>query len=287
MKRFLQVVVVLVVVVVSALGAAYFFLDSIVQSTVKSATTATTGTQTSLGRVGLNPFGGSANLGGFAIENPEGFSDSSLFAFDNADVQVEVGSLLGDTIRVPRFEVDGAQVLVEYADGKLNVMELLDRVQGEAPPTDESEDVDPDAATKKVIIDRLAITNTTVLGSVKIPGLEQALQLNFTIPDIVKEDIGSDGTGVTARDAVQIVLETVLVNVGKGMGNAVPNLDAVLGDATAKLDQKVDEFTGQAEQAVREQTEAVEQKLDDTLGKIEKGLGLFGGKRDNADSDNE
>ena len=279
MKRLIQVAVVLLVLLVAAGGAAYFFFDSIVQRTVTSATTATTGTDTRLGRVGLNPFGGAANLGGFAIENPEGFSEASLFAFDNADVQVQVGSLLGDTIRVPRFEVDGATVLVEYADGKLNVMELLEHVQGDAPPT-EDEDVDPDAAAKKVIIDRLSITNTTVLGSVKIP----ALEINFTIPDIVKENIGSDGSGVTAQDAVAIVLETVLVNVGKGLGGAVPNLDAVLDDATAKVTEKVDEFTGKAEAEVKKQTEAVEKKLDDTLGKIEKGLGIFGGKKDEAEA---
>ena len=294
MKWILRLALVLVILVVVVAGAGYFFLNQIVQRVVVDAGNEATGTPTSLAGVGLSPLSGSAKLSGFGIGNPEGYGGGDVFGFTDADVAVDTGSLFGDTIVVPRFHIDGATVRVAYAGGKLNVMELLERLQGDAP-------VDPDvpapdepadgAAATRVIINDLQVRNTRVLGSIEVPGLNEAVELNLVIPDILMKNVGSDGSGVTAKEAMRLVLETVFANASREAINAdvlAGQLDdlkaqgrAMLDEGRAALDaqrQRLDDAKEQAESTLETGQQAVDQAKQQ-FDSVKQGIGgLFGGK---------
>ena len=284
MKWILRLAVVLVVVVVLVAVGAYLFLNQIVQRTVESAGTAATGTATTLEGVNLSPLSGALSLNRFAIANPQGFSPQPLFNLSSADVQVEPLSVIGEEIVVPRLHIDGAEVLVEYRDGKLNVMEMLKHLQGEDTGATPEEPADPGAAATKVVIRDVAITNTKVRGQIKLPGLDTPLKVDTVIADIRKQNIGSDGSGVTASDAFTILMETVLANSAKGLKGVTPNLDEFVDGATAQVEAKVDE----AAKKVEDKLDEASKKVDDALGNLEKGLGgLLGGSREKAEDDAE
>lgn len=304
MKWILRIAVVLVLLVVVTLGAGYFFLNQIVQRVVVDAGSQATGTQTSLAGVGLSPFSGSANLSGFGVGNPDAFGAGDVFGFSEADVQVDPASLLSDTIVVPRFHIRGATVKLVYADGKLNVMELLERLQGEADPdtgTPEPEEPADGAAAKKVVINDLQVLGTRLQGSIELPGLSTPAEIDLVIPDVVMTNIGSDGSGVTAKEAMRLVLEAVFANARKEAINADVLEDQLkellagqLGDAKARFDeakanteatldaqkQRLEDAKANAEATLESGEQAVEEGRQKIEG-IKQGLGgLFGGKKD-------
>ena len=274
MKWILRLAVVLVLVLVAAVGAGYFFLNQIVQRVVVDAGTEATGTETTLAGVGLSPFSGQANLTGFGVGNPSGFGDGDVISFAHADVKVDPASLLTDVIQVPRFHVDGATINVAYADGKTNFLEIYKHLLGDAPP--ETEEPAPDepadgAAATKVVIRDLKVTNTRLFGNVRLPGSETPLELDLVLPDVLMTDIGSDGSGVTAKQAAQLVLEAVLANA-REEALKLPDLEGI---ARTYLDGVLEEKLGADAERLRATVEAKraegQQRLDEARGQIEEG----------------
>ena len=276
MKKWIfRAVALAAVLVVVLLVAVFFALNPIVRGLVESQGTAGTGVNTELNAVNLRPFGGAATLKGFSLANPEGF-DGKIFELGEADVKVNTFSALSDEVVVPRVAVDGATVRVAYADGKLNVMELMKLLQsGEQAPDTPETDPEDAAPGKGFVINDLSVTNTRVLGTIALPGLSPQ-DIDLTIADIKKTDV----RGAGMKDVINLVVETVMLNAAKGLGGVVPNLDDLVGDVEALADAKMVELEGRADAAI----EGAEQKVDDAIGGVEKKLGGFldglGGKKE-------
>ncbi|BAM04999.1 DUF748 domain-containing protein [Phycisphaera mikurensis] len=305
MKWILRLAVVLVILAVAVLGAGYFFLNQIVQRVVVDAGTEATGTRTTLAGVGLSPFSGEASLTGFGVANPEGFGGGDVMSFTNADVQVDPASLLTDVIQVPRFHVDGTTIHIAYADGRANFLELYKHVLGDATgvPEEPAPDEPADgAAATKVVIGDLRVTNTRLLGSVQLPGSETPLEVDLVLPPVEMENIGSDGSGVTAKEAMRLVMEAVLANA-RDEAIKLPDLEGV---ARAYLDGVLEEKLGadlkgleaqakgkkaELEAAVEDNRAKLDAVVDENKARLEEGKqqleglkegfgGLFGGKKD-------
>ena len=274
MNWILRLAVVLVLLVVAVLGAGYFFLNQIVQRVVVDAGSEATGTRTTLAGVGLSPFSGEANLTGFGVSNPAGFGDGDVVSFSSADVQVDTASLLTDVIQVPRFHVDGATVHATYADGKFNFMEIYQHLLGDAPADPDQpapEEPADGAAATKVVIGDLKVTNTQLLVTAQLPGSEKPFEANVVLPDVIMTGIGSDGSGVTAKEAVKLVLEAVLANAREEAvrlpdleGVAREYLDGVLKD---RLGADTDELKAQ----LKEKEKEGRQRLEDAKAQVEAG----------------
>lgn len=266
---------VLVILLIVAVGVAFFALNPIVKGLVESQGSAGTGVATTLDGVSLKPFRGAATLNGLSLANPAGF-DGEIFNLGEADVKINTLSALSNEIVVPKVAIDGATVRVAYKDGKLNVMELVKQLQGEGGGTPAEEPADG-AAAKGFVINDLSITNTKVLGEIALPGLPPQT-IDLTIADIKKTDV----RGAEMGDVINLVVETIMLNAAKGLGGAMPDLDALVGDLEGLADAKLLEVEGQLNDALG----GAEKKLDDALGGAEKKLGGFldglGKKKDNA-----
>ena len=289
MKWILRISVALVLIVAVAIGLGYLFLNQIVQRVVVDAGTEATGTQTTLAGVGLSPFTGEANLTGFGVANPAGFGGGDVLSFADADVQVSPASLLTDVIQVPRFHVDGATINVEYADGKANFLELYERVVGDA--AEEPAPEDAGAAATKVVIGDLRLTNTRVNGDILLPGSEDPLKMNFVLPPVEMQDIGSDGSGVTAKEAMRLVIQTVLANARAEAiklpdfeGIARNYLDGVLEEKLgADLDglkDRAEAKRAELEGAVEENKAKIEAAVEENRTKLEEGKEQLEGLRE-------
>jgi uncharacterized protein involved in outer membrane biogenesis len=129
---------------------------------VRNRVTALTGCPVSASTIAVNPFGGTVRLVDFHLRNPANFPVSDFVDLALLDIDVEVLSLRGDEIRVPRAILDLTTVtLVTAADGTTNagaVQQRVDAATGPAPEPapDESE------ATQKFRIGELVIRLGTI-----------------------------------------------------------------------------------------------------------------------------
>ena len=266
-KLILRGVIVIALLLIVGVVALYFSLNGFIKRVVESQGSSATGVATTLGGVNLSPFGGELALSDFDLGNPEGFSSENLFSLGKADVKVQLGSLTGDKIVVDRLHLDGAQVVVAFENGKLNVQELLKQIQDKAGPAEDkpAEDAPAEDAPaeegggKSVRIEDMKITNTIVRGEISlIPGTPP-VPLDFKIADIEEQGFEKADTGAV----IGYVMETIMLNVGEGLAKNVEGLGDVVGDFGELGVQAVEDLGGEAEKA-----------LDGGIKSIEEGLGL-------------
>jgi hypothetical protein len=72
MKKLLRVVLVVVAVLAVAIGAAWYFIDSLVKKGIEEGGTYTLQTQTTVESVNLSLLKGSMTMDGLQVANPEG-----------------------------------------------------------------------------------------------------------------------------------------------------------------------------------------------------------------------
>lgn len=276
---------VLLALVIVGVVILYFSINSIIKNQVEDQGTAATGVKTTLQSVNLNPFGGKLSLNNFFLANPEGFTDSKLFSLGEADVQVQLGSLLGgDEVVVPRVNIDGATVLLELNGLNLNAIKLLKQVQERGQADDagtEGKPPKPDAEgdAKGFLIKEFNITNTKVVGRLKTPGgIEQ--DVDITLAPIKKTDV----RGVEMADVIAFAIETIMLNASREVTAVVPDLAQLQGQLTDVADQAMDNVGGKLNQAMPGLGDAAK----DLGGKeVDKALGDLFGKKKKKDAPKE
>jgi hypothetical protein len=290
--------VVLILVVVGLVGL-YFSLNGIVKGQIESQGTAATGVETNVDSVALSPFSGALGLDRFRLANPEGFDDQPIFKFDDADTQVALGSLLSDEIVVRKVHIDGAQVLVSFNNGQLNVKSLYDQIQKQGQSDDTTtQDPPSDGAAPGFVVEDLRITNTKVLGELHLPGIPDPLKIDLPLADITDQDV----RGAEMGDVIAFVVETIMINASRSLSEFSPDLDQFMGglqdaanalveDTQKQLDQAVGGVTGKVDEVVPGAGEALNQKASEELERGKQKLGeelgnLLGGNKDEQDSQN-
>ncbi|MEM9914565.1 MAG: hypothetical protein AAF911_06370 [Planctomycetota bacterium] len=274
-KLILRGGLVLVALVLVGVVVLYFSLNGIIKNVVETQGTKATGVATTLDSVNLNPFGGALSLNQFDLANPEGFSEAKLFSFGEADVQVQIGSLLGgDEIVVPKFNLDGATVLIELKGLDLNSIKLLEQIQenaksGDGGEADASEDepAAEEGEAKGFVINELNITNTKVVGRINVPGVGEQ-DINLTLADIQKTDV----RGVELSDVIAFTLETVLLNASKSVAEVVPNFEALGGQLDALATDILGDVGGEIDKVVPGLGDAAKELGGNEVGKALDGL---------------
>ncbi|MEM9883779.1 MAG: hypothetical protein AAF800_12780 [Planctomycetota bacterium] len=279
MKKVLGIgsLVVLTLIVVGGV-VLYFSLNGIVRGVVETQGTKATGVATTLDGVNLNPFGGSLGLTDFALANPEGFSNPTIFRLGSADAAVQIGSLLrGEETVVDKVHVDGAEVVVAFENGKLNVQQLLKQINENAKPAEdeaEATEEDPAGESKGVVVRDLKITNTRVVGELALLPNTPPASVNFLIADIEETDFRGADTGAV----IGYVIQTVMLNTTTGLAENVENLGQVVEDLGEIGTVAVGKAADEANRAI----EGAGQAVDDVGKQLEEGLGgLLGGNRGN------
>lgn len=171
------------------------------------------------------------------IGNPEGFEAPSLFDLDNVVVDLDMKSLLSDTIVVNRVLVESAALTYEQRLGS-NIGALLDKFESDAAKEEEKEEEDA-APAKKVVIRDLQINGTSV--SLAVAG-SFGHSATIPLPSVHLTDIGapkddSDDAGVSVIGATVEILKAILASVTGVIGNVAGlAADAVTATASAVAD---------------------------------------------------
>ena len=190
--------------------------------------------ETTIGDASISLLSGRVTLSDIQIKNPTvnaagetiSFTNDSFFKLGKIDIDLNVPSLLKDTIEVREILIDSPQITYEKTplnDSNLHAIlanveaaaGAADKTQDDAQPQPEPEPEQADeadqAAGKKVIITHLLITNATV--NLSSCGLTAPL----TISKIELNDLGKEEEGVSMATAISETFTTLFTAIFDGV----------------------------------------------------------------------
>lgn len=213
---------------------------------------ALTGCDFKLERISLNPFSGKFRLVEAHLANPKGYDTPDAFSVGEVRVDVEVASLLTDTIHFRDISIDRPFVSYVFDEaGSNNFDRIMAAVQQKVGTSEKKETKKEEKkGGKKVMIDRLSIDGTKVK--------YRFLTLPIPVPTLT--NIGKDSGGATpeeVRETVWSKIKDSFSSVGSGIGSAA---DALGKGATNALKGAADLLKADA---VKDGAKATTKALDD------------------------
>ncbi len=267
-KVILNFIVLPIIILLVVLVAGFFlFGTGLIKAGVEKAATNTLGVPVSIKDVDLSIFQGKVKIEGLVVQNPPGYANETLLELGEGVVNLDIGSLMSDTVKIKLIKLDGTKLTMEQKGLTNNLKEILDRLPKEGKPAAE-----PKPGEKKLNINRLEITNTNVtVKLLPVPGKVDNVSLN--IDPIVMENLGTDNklsTGVlTAK-----VLAAISTGVAKQGAGVLPN-EMVKGITSAV------EMTAVIGEAAKEEGKKIIETTTDAGKDVVEGFkGLLGGKKE-------
>ncbi len=258
MKKFVLSILIAIPVVLGAVVLyVYLNLNSLIVEAVETFAPRVTGTKVSLASSNVSLFSGKGSLEGLVIMNPSGYKASSAMELDSLEVAVDTESLTSETIVIKSIDVVAPAISYEPGGAAgSNLQQLMKNVQasggqgkGGAQP-DNKEGSGP-----KVVIDRVTLTQ----GKVKLFTPLSDEPVSAELPKIELTGIGRQKGGVSAEQALKVVLDKMLASASRTGAGSLSEVKARLKN---ELDKQVQEARGKA-------TEALEDKAGELGGKIQ------------------
>lgn len=289
--------VVLVAGVLLLVVVAFAALDSIAKAAIEKGGSYATGVETTVVTTDIGVFAGTFEMKGFDINNPEGFTSPHFLAMADTRVALSVGSLAGETIRLPELRLSGIDVYLEGAGSAANYNKILANLKrfesGDKPKGDKGKA--KDGAGKSFVIDSVTIDGVKV-NVAGIPGLAQTVgDVTIDVPKIELTGVGSQG-GMSLAEIVNLLVKTVLsatIEAGGGiipadilndLGGQLAQLES-LGDLGITAIGDVGDIAGQigeeATKALDDAAQGAGKAIDDAAKDVSKGINdlLGGGKK--------
>ena len=136
-----------------------------------------TDTAFNLDRVNLNPYTGKLLVSGVKLANPEGYAVPDAFTLGAISAEVEVASLLSDTIHVREVTVDALSASWVFdAGGTNNIDRIIATVNERLGPKEEKEE---EPSEKKVVVDKVTVKNVRVFVGTAVFDLESLTLADF------------------------------------------------------------------------------------------------------------
>lgn len=263
-KVVLNYVVLPLVILLIILVAAFFLVGtSLIKSGVEKGASATLGVPVTIKDIDLSILQGHVSIKGLVVKNPPAYANETLLEVGEATVNLDIGSLMSDTVKIQLIKLDGAKLTIEQKGSSNNLKEVLDKL----PKEEKQAEPKPAEKGKGLHINRLEITNTNVKAKLlPIPGKSDTVSLK--LDPIIMENIGTDqklGTGAL----IAKVLKAIAMGVSKQGAGVLPDgMVKDIGSSVEKATEMGKAATEEGKKALESGKEAVE------------GLkGLLGGKK--------
>ncbi len=121
-KRLVRIFLALVVIVLIGAIGGYIWVRSIVISAVEQAM----GQTVTVTTMSLQRFGGTMQWHGLMDASPKGSDGSHLMQPCTFDVELELGSLLDDTVVFKKFEIHAPHIVIKPQMSESNISAILD-----------------------------------------------------------------------------------------------------------------------------------------------------------------
>ncbi|MFY0649108.1 MAG: hypothetical protein JXQ86_00505 [Methylophilaceae bacterium] len=262
MKKLLVVLLIILIVISGLFVFLKDNLDEIVREIIVTSISEATQTNVSLAQVKLNLKEGVGVLNNYQQGNPVGFQTKYAFRFDQAELDIDVGSILDDVVIIERVFINHANILYEFNEGKTNFVELkknLDKnlkkknSDKENKPIGEQDKISNQSKTqqsKKIIIRSFEMINTEVEAAMPFASSQT---ISVQLPTIKLNNIGAKENGLLADELMKVFVDSM----EKDLKRAI-NFKNLVHDLEKDLKEQIDQ---EAEKAIK--------KIESELGDIE------------------
>jgi len=265
MKKLFLIVGAVVVIIIILLVVGVSNLGPIVKTAVNTYGPKITKTEVSLSDVSVSIFSGEVKLKDFYLGNPKGFKSVHAMSVGSIYVDVDEGSLTGDTIIIDKIEIAGPEITYEKSGSTDNFKALLDNVK-RTTATDNSREkkTSDDVDGKKILIRNFIVKGGKVNLAASILG---GKSVSTSLPDIHLKDLGKEENGISPADAFKVIFAALHKNITS---------QAVTDALKENLNAQTEALKAAGEDA-RKQAEGVKEDLKSNLDAIsEEAKGLFG-----------
>ncbi|MDA9221319.1 hypothetical protein N9O82_00160 [Methylophilaceae bacterium] len=262
MKKLLVVLLIVLIVISGLFVFLKDNLNEIVREIIVTSISDATQTNVSLAQVKLNLKEGVGVLNNYQQGNPVGFQTKYAFRFDQAELDINVSSILDDVVIIERVFINHANILYEFNDGKTNFVELKNNIDKnlkkknsdkENKPIGEQDKISSQSKTqqsKKIIIRSFEMINTEVEAAMPFASSQT---LSVQLPTIKLNNIGAKENGLLADELMRVFLDSM----EKDLKRAI-NFKNLVHDLEKDLKEQIDQ---EAEKAIK--------KIESELGDIE------------------
>ncbi|MGA1980689.1 MAG: AsmA family protein [Sedimentisphaerales bacterium] len=217
MKKSLKAVwvILLAVLILAAVVAIAIdvFAERALKAGIEVAATKALNVGVSVGKVDLSIMAGKLGISNLLINNPPGYQYNKLLELKNAQIEVDVKSLLSERVNIRRIRLDGVNVVLEQRITNNNLLDVVKTISNEQEVKGKPEK----RGGKKLHIDNLEISNVIVKAKLlPIPGKADTITLE--LDPIVMTDLGSDNKLDTAELSSKILLAIAAGVAEKGTG---------------------------------------------------------------------
>lgn len=126
-----KVFVVLLVLALAVGGGVWYFvsyrMDSLIETRIEAAGSASFGSRVSVGTVTTNIRDGSLQISDISVANPPGYSNPNAFSLSNIEAAVDYANL-----DIKRLVIDKPEIVIEEMGGKTNFEQMLNELEKRA-----------------------------------------------------------------------------------------------------------------------------------------------------------
>lgn len=235
-KWMLRIVLASGVAAVLAVFAVFYFLNDLVKGGVETVGPQLTRGEMRLAKANLSPFSGRAQLTGLFVGNPEGWKTESAIRVSDVTVVLDVKSALSDVVVIESIHIAAPEITYEGGLAGSNIGKILENIESIAGGSEKASSSAP-GSTKKFKVKDIQIQGAKVhLGAAGLGGKT----LTLPLADLRLQNIGTDGTGVTAAQLGRDILKPLLASVTKAAGEAATNVGGQLKDAAKGSTEQID-----------------------------------------------
>ena len=226
-KKIRIVVIAVVVLLVAVIVLFSIFGNAAIKGAVEKVATSTLGVEVTIDDLDLSILGGSVSFDDLVIDNPEGYQHDNFLEMGKVYIDVAIGSLLSDKVRINTLQLDGITLVLEQKGLGSNlqtIMKNLPKSEEEAAAKEGGKDLE---------IKTLDITNLTVKTDLPIPGKADTIVLKLS--DIKMQNLGTDSKMDVAVLTTKI-LGAIATGIAKeGTGLLPKSITGPIGEELEKL----------------------------------------------------
>jgi uncharacterized protein involved in outer membrane biogenesis len=219
MKKVVRILIGLVLILVIVAVVAIFFIGSIVKAGVEKVGPSVAKVQVKLDAASISVFGGSGELKGFVIGNPEGFKAPEAIKVGTVALSIAPGSVLKEKKHVRLIRVEAPEITYETGLKGSNLGKILDNVSGSAEQDEKAPTKKEQTTKTKLQVDEFVITG----GKIHV-GISMVGSRTVPLPEIRLTKLGEGPDGITPAELSKKVMSAILDATTKAVAENAGNL---------------------------------------------------------------
>lgn len=218
--------------------------------------------------VNLSILAGKAGVNNLVVDNPPGYQNEKMLELGNAQVDLDLGSVLSDTVKINEILLDNVTMVLEQKGLTNNIQEILNGMSRGPSKEGTDKEADPDKPSKKLLIKKLQISEVAVkVKLLPLPGKADTIELK--LKPITRTNLGSDDKVDMAALAAEILLALAGGIAEQGVGILPDDIIGPMGDTVEELAAAAEALLAEGQKQAENLLKGAEEAGED----ITKGLG--------------